>query len=274
MTQRRPPLRRGAPAKQPARTDAEPPRREHRNGDGAELTLGLRSGLALFSARQDDVLRIAHTRTVRGEIGDLVRFAASRRIPCDELSDAEIERFAESNQCEGLCVVARPRRWASMHDLADHLVRTRGIAIALDRVRNPYNVGAIVRSAAFFGIGATLLGAPAPHPGLAPTAVRVAEGGADFVRLARTTDLADTLSRLSRRGVHVVGADMSGALDVRSYTFPRPTVIVIGNEREGLDGRVRTQCEALVAIRGTGHLESLNVSVAAGVLFAAATRPA
>ena len=189
------------------------------------------------------------------------------------MSDADIERFAESNQNEGLCVEARPRKWASMQDLAEHLVRVKGVAIALDRVRNPYNIGAIVRSAAFFGIDALLLGAPAPHPGLAPTAVRVAEGGADLLRLARTTDLADTLARLAGGGVRVIGADMRAPIDVRSHTFARPTVLVLGNEREGLDSRVRAQCGAFVAIRGTGRLESLNVGVAAGVLFAAATRP-
>jgi TrmH RNA methyltransferase len=235
--------------------------------------MGLRAGLALFATRPDDVLRIGYTRAIRGEIGDLLRAAATKRVPCDEMSEADIERFAESNQNEGLCLAARPRKWSSMQDLAEHLVRTKGIAIALDRVRNPYNIGAIVRSAAFFGLDAILLGAPAPHSGLAPTAVRVAEGGADLLRLARTTDLADTLARFAGRGVHVVGADMRAPVDVRSHAFARPAVIVLGNEREGLDGRVRGQCGALVAIRGTGRLESLNVSVAAGVLFAAATRP-
>jgi TrmH RNA methyltransferase len=268
MTQRmKPPSgARGAP---PANRGARLP-----SHDSTELTVGLRAGLALFAARPDDVVRIAFTRAVRGEIGELLRGASAKGIPCDEMGEPEIERFAESSQNEGLGVAARPRKWASMQDLAELLVRTRGVAIALDRVRNPYNVGAIVRSAAFFGLDAILLGAPAPHPGLAPTAVRVAEGGADLLRLARTTDLADTLARLAGRGVHVVGADMRASIDLRSHSFARPSVLVLGNEREGLDGRVRAQCGTVVAIRGTGRLESLNVSVAAGVLFAAATRPA
>ena len=90
----------------------------------------------------------------------------------------ELNRIAESTHHEGLCVAARPRRWLSTADLADALARTKGTAVALDRVRNPYNIGAILRSAAFFGVDAVLLGTPAPHPGLAPAAVQVAEGGA------------------------------------------------------------------------------------------------
>jgi TrmH RNA methyltransferase len=203
-----------------------------------------------------------------------VRWAQAQRIPCLEASEAEVDRFAESNQNEGLCIAARPRKWASMQELAELLTRSKGVAIALDRVRNPYNVGAIVRSAAFFGLDAALLGAPAPHPGLAPTAVRVAEGAADQLRLARTTDLADTLARLRGRGVRVIGTDVRGTQDADACGFERPSVIVLGNEREGLGDRVRAHCDALVAIRGSGRLESLNVAVAAGVLFAAAMRRA
>jgi len=150
-------------------------------------------------------------------------------------------------------------------------VRTKGTCIALDRVRNPYNVGAVLRSAAFFGVDAALLGAPAPHPGLPPLAVRVAEGGAEHVALARTTDLADTLARLRAKGVHVVGTDGHAETSALRHTFARPAVLVMGNEREGLGERIRAQCDAVVAIRGAGAVESLNVAVAAGVLISRMT---
>ncbi len=188
------------------------------------------------------------------------------------MSVAELDRIAESTHHEGLCVAVRPRRWLSTTELADVLVREKGTALALDRVRNPYNIGAILRSAAFFGVDAVLLGTPAPHPGLAPTAVRVAEGGAEHVPLARTTDLADTLARLRTRGVRVVGADGSATTGAAGFGFGRPTILVVGNEREGLGERVRAQCDAVVAVRGAGSVESLNVAVAAGVLIAEMTR--
>ena len=134
-------------------------------------------------------------------------------------------------------------------------------------MRNPYNVGAVLRSAAFFGVDAALLGAPAPHPGLPPTAVRVAEGGVEHLCLARTTDLADTLARLRSRGVRVVGTDGHAKTSALQHRFERPSVLVLGNEREGLGERIRAQCDHVVAIRGAGRVESLNVAVAAGVLI-------
>ena len=232
-----------------------------------ETIQGLHAGLAVFAKRPDDVLRVAFSRAVRSEVSAMARWAAGRGIPCNETSEGELDRIAESSHHEGLCVLARPRRWLSTGELADLLAAARGTCLALDRVRNPYNVGAILRSAAFFGVDALLLGAPAPHPGLAPTAVRVAEGGVEHLALARTTDLADTLTRLRQRGVHVVGADGSAKTDALDARFDRPAALVLGNEREGLTDRVRAQCDTLVAIRGSGAVESLNVAVAAGVLI-------
>jgi TrmH RNA methyltransferase len=251
------------------RHDPPPPR------EASDTIQGLRAGLAVFARRPDEVLRVAYTREVRQELGDLLRWCTTKRIPCQEMTDPELARIADGTHHEGLCVATRPRRWGSTSDLADVLARdTRDgrTAIALDRVRNPYNIGAILRSAAFFGVDAALLGTPAPHPGLAPTAVRVAEGGAEHVLLARTTDLADTLARLRARGIRVVGADGQATTSAVGFAFGRPAILVVGNEREGLGERVRAQCDALVAVRGAGSLESLNVAVAAGVLVAEMTR--
>jgi TrmH RNA methyltransferase len=228
---------------------------------------GLRAGLAVFEARRDDVLRVAFSRAVRDEVGALARWAASNDVRCGEASDAELDRIAGSSHHEGLCVLARPRRWLGTGELAELLVRMRGTCVALDRVRNPYNVGAVLRSAAFFGVNAVLLGTPAPHPGLPATAVRVAEGGAERVAMSRTTDLADTLARLRARGVRVVGTDGHATVSALEHRYERPSMLVMGNEREGLGDRIRAQCDAVVAIRGSGAIESLNVAVAAGVLI-------
>jgi TrmH RNA methyltransferase len=232
-----------------------------------EIVQGLRAGLAVLARRPDEVVRVAFAREVRGEIEGAMRGPEARRIRWDEVGEPELHRLADSGHHEGLCVVARPRRWTPAHELGDALVRARGTAIALDRVRNPYNVGAILRSAAFFGVDAVLLGAPAPHPGLAPTAVRVAEGGVEHMALSRTTDLADTLARLRARAVVVVGADARAPASAFGFAFPRPVVLVVGNEREGLGERARAQCDALVGIPGGGAVESLNVAVATGILL-------
>lgn len=226
-------------------------------------------------ARPEDVRAVECVEAIRAEIADLARdSAALSRIPAlvRVSPEHEVERAAGTRQHEGLVVHARPRRWLSPAELGDILARNRGTAIALDRVRNPYNIGAILRSAAFFGVDAALLGAPAPHPALADDAIRVAEGGVEHLMLSRTTDLAETLSRLRARGVRVVGADGAAETNAIGFRFARPTILVVGNEREGLAGRVRAQCDAVVALRGTGAVESLNVAVATGLLVSELVR--
>lgn len=251
----------------------EAPRPAPATKDGEELVYGLRAGLALVAARPEDVREVLCNGVARAELDALLAETRGPRLAVVERTPVDLERLVGTRQHENLVVRARARRWLSPAELGDILARNKGTALALDRVRNPYNIGAILRSAAFFGVEAALLGAPAPHPALAADAVRVAEGGVEHLLLSRTTDLAETLARLRTRGVQVVGADGASDVSAIGFRFARPTILVVGNEREGMHERVRAQCDAVVAIRGTGHVESLNVAVAASVLVAELTRP-
>jgi TrmH RNA methyltransferase len=229
---------------------------------------GLRTGLAVFERRRQQIRRIGYDASLRAELPELLRWAAGAGVPCREEGERELGVRAGSNQHEGLVLDVLPRKWLPAKELTGLLARETGVVLALDRVRNPQNIGAVVRSAAFFGAKAAILGAPAPHPGMPPFAQRVAEGGAEHLELCRTTDLADTLGRLKSQGVFIIGADAhaSGGLDA---VPPKGScVLVLGHEREGLGVRVKAQCNSLVAIQGSGALESLNVAVAAGVLLA------
>ncbi len=229
---------------------------------------GLRACLAVYRRRPHDIRRLAFARELRDELDDLPEWAASARIDWREEPASELDRLAQSSQHEGVVLLTAPRRWLKPKDLTSLLLERRGVAIALDRVRNPQNIGAVLRSAAFFGVDAALLGAPAPDPGLSPFAVRVAEGGAEHVELSRTTDLAQTLASLRSRGVRIIGGDSHADTSLTELEPARPCVVVFGHEREGLGSRIRAECDQLVEIQGTGAVESLNVGVAAGIFIA------
>jgi tRNA G18 (ribose-2'-O)-methylase SpoU len=239
---------------------------------GSEIVYGLRASLALFSRRPGDVRRVVYAPELRAELSELLAWAEQGGVTCREDEGPELDRLAQSSQHEGVLLLTAPRRWLKPKDLGALLVERRGVAIALDRVRNPQNIGAVLRSAAFFGVDAALLGAPAPDPGLSPFALRVAEGGAEHLELSRTTDLAQTLAALRARGVRVIGGDSHAAIDIRELAPARPSVLVFGHEREGLSERIRAECDQLVEIRGTGAVESLNVAVAAGIFMSAVIR--
>jgi RNA methyltransferase, TrmH family len=261
--------KRGEPGRRPPHPAPPSARaRTARPAPEGELIYGQRAGLAVLETRPGDVRRVGYDAALQRELRDVLRACAARQLPCTALSEGELSRLAHSDQHEGLLLETAPRKFAPPVALAELLVKKRGLAIAFDRVRNPYNIGAVLRTAAFFGVDAALLGTPAPHPALPAQAVRVAEGGAEHLMLCRTTDLADTLGRLRKAGVLVAGAEDYGTSTVASVVQKRPLVLVLGHEREGLSDRVRAQCDAMVAIKGSGHVRSLNVSIAASILIA------
>lgn len=270
-----------------ARDRKNPPQRGARNDGGRsegsrpapretplETLYGLRAVRAVWVRRPSAIVKLGYAPASSRELEDLLAWARAANVPAKPLDDRELAAATGTQNHEGLIAEVRERPWAAIGAFADALVDQHGVALALDRVRNPYNVGAIVRSAAFFGLTGVLLGAPSPHPALAPDAVRVAEGGAEDLLLSRTTDLAPSLARLRARGIHVFGAESDGKESVHTFAFPRPCVVVVGHEREGLSERVRTTCERLVTVPGGGLVGSLNVAVTSGIFAAALAKGA
>jgi TrmH RNA methyltransferase len=237
-----------------------------------EMIYGVHAALAVGAARPGDLVRVAHTARVRCEVATLLRAAATRHVPCVELDDAALARFAGSLHHEGVAIACRPRRLATLEELAERLEARRGAAVALDGISNPHNLGGVVRSAAYFGVDAVVTSTEPGNAQLTPAAVRVAEGGAEHVMVARVHALGRALAALRARGVRVVGADARAPRDALTERWIRPCVLVVGNERRGLTPAVRAECDDLVAVRGHGAIDSLNVSVAAGVLLAALVR--
>jgi TrmH RNA methyltransferase len=220
--------------------------------------------------RPHDVLTIAHARTARREVKALLREAARLRIAYREVESEELERIADTVHHEGVCLLVKPRAEARVADLARAIAR-EGVLVALDRVDNPHNVGALLRSAAYFGARGLLLVSPRERA-LTPAAVRVAEGGAEHVPTCLVASLSEPLDQLKAEGARVIGADAHRGQAAPRFRFPARTVLVLGSERHGLAPEVERRCDELVHIPGTDAVESLNVSVAAGILLAFATQ--
>lgn len=235
-----------------------------------EVMFGLRAGFAVLTRRLEDVHSVHVAEEHRSELRRLLpkNFRAPVRV---DGADA-LGRLAKTPHHEGLVLVVAPRPFAPVADFSAELRRRKGLAVVLDRVRNPYNIGAIVRTAAFFGVDSILLGMPAPHPALPPDAVRVAEGGAESIRFSRTTDLGASLARLREEGVSVLGIESDGKEDLAEARVRGPSVLVFGHEREGLSDRVRRSCTHTLRLVGSGQVGSLNVSVTAGIAIAFASR--
>lgn len=236
---------------------------------GREQTVyGRKSCWAVFTHRPEDILRVFHGQERRQELAALLKWAAAVRIPYRELDEEGLRRVSGATHHEGLVMAVRPLDYAAD---PGGLPEADEIWMALDRVDNPYNLGAILRTCAFFGVGTVLVGGAAPGSKVNGAVLRAAEGGAESLRLVACpapAGLAPLLRDLALRGVTVVGLESDAPLALGSRPLGRPAVLVVGHEQEGLSADVRAACSLVCAIPGRGEVSSLNVSVSAGIALA------
>jgi RNA methyltransferase, TrmH family len=241
--------------------------------DSTERVVGLEAVRAVLRQRPEAVLHLAHSSEARRQVADLLREAARLRIAYREVPEDELGRIAGTLHHEGVCLQVKPRLPVALNELTRRLAQG-GFALALDGVQNPHNVGALLRSAAYFGAAGMLLGGPADKGLLGPAAVRVAEGGAEYVPVCSVAELGGALDTLHASGVGIVGADAHTGEPLAGARLPARCLIVLGSERSGLSPAVLKRCSQRVRIEGAGQIESLNVSVAAGILLAHAAEQA
>ncbi|HVU24828.1 MAG TPA: RNA methyltransferase, partial [Opitutus sp.] len=189
---------------------------------------------------------------------------------------AELQKISGTVHHGGIvAVIAAPQWRAPAAEECREWARRGEPLLVLDRIGNAHNLGAIARTAAFFGVPRLIVpdDPAAARPGEA--AYRVAEGGLTHVEVRPVRDLAAFLRDLTAAGYEVVGAATRGAASLRGgrkekagrEAAGKPLALVLGSEEHGLTAEVAAACTRLVTIPGSGKVESLNVSVAAAILI-------
>ena len=237
-----------------------------------ELRLcGLAAVRARFQRDASSIQRLYFDAATARKVGVMSKALAAARKIYRTVEPAELERIAGTVHHGGIvAVVSAPalrepgpgelRRWAAR----------RTTLLVLDRIGNAHNLGAIARTAAFLGVEHLILTADPAAAGPNDAAYRVAEGGLEHLGLWRTARLAEWLGELKAAGYDVVGAATRGGAP--TATSRAPLALVMGNEEHGLAPDVASACSRLVTLRGSGKVESLNVSVAAGILLHAVSQ--
>jgi 23S rRNA (guanosine2251-2'-O)-methyltransferase len=167
---------------------------------------------------------------------------------------------------QGVVVAMRPLRAWDEHDLIKSLGSPSKdpLLLVLDGVTDPHNLGACLRSADAAGALAVII--PKDRAATVDGVVRkVAAGAAEFVPVVSVTNLARTLDLLKEHGIWVVGTDGVAEKPIYGADFKRPLALVLGAEGAGMRRLTREKCDFLVQIPMAGHVQSLNVSVAAGI---------
>jgi len=193
--------------------------------------------------------------------------------PLHAVERRELDRLTGGAAHQGVAVRyagPAPRGDGELDALLDRLAATPFLLV-LDQVQDPHNLGACLRAAEGAGVQAVIT--PRDRAaGLTPVVHRVAAGAADSLPLFQVTNLARALRRLRERGIWLVGAADAAADGLYATDLRGPLAVVLGAEGSGLRRLTREACDRLVAIPMAGRVESLNVSVAAGVMLYEAVR--
>lgn len=204
---------------------------------------------------------------------EIVQLAQAKSIKTEWREQRDLDRLAGHERHQGVCLEIRSvgvLGEGALDDLLDGLT-TSPLLLVLDGVQDPHNLGACMRTADAAGVAAVIV--PKDRAaGLSATVRKVASGAAESVPLIQVTNLARTLRWLKEREIWIVGTDDQASQSLYGAKLTGPLALVLGAEGTGLRRLTRENCDLLVSIPMRGIVESLNVSVATGVLLYEAVR--
>ncbi|MEV6274330.1 23S rRNA (guanosine(2251)-2'-O)-methyltransferase RlmB [Nocardia sp. NPDC051832] len=262
-----------AKAKAATRTGAGRPS-TRKGDDGPELVLGrnpvvecLRAGVPATA------LYVAVGTENDDRLTESVKMAADAGISILEVPRTDLDRLSANGMHQGVALQVPPYRYAHPDDLVER-VRAAGepaLLVALDNISDPRNLGAVVRSVAAFG-GQGVLIPSRRSASITAVAWRTSAGAAARLPVARATNLTRTLKDWASKGYQIIGLDAGGDTTLDTFDGSMDTVIVVGSEGKGLSRLVRETCDSILSIPMAGPVESLNASVAAGVVLSEVAR--
>lgn len=248
-----------------------PPRRPPRTGNSDDELLrvgGLPAVQALFERGSARVERLFFTPERRRDATAFCAALGRVHRPYREVGAEELSKIAGTQLHGGIVALARPKPVLDF-DPGTTVVK---LLLVLDGVGNPHNFGAIVRTAAFFGLDRIVISGNPAQAGPSAAAHRVAEGGLEFVEVYRAANLPAALKRLRPR-YRVIGTALGKGGDLTSVPGDKPIALVLGNEEKGLDPATLAVCDTVLTLPGSGAVQSLNVAATAAILIHALRPP-
>ncbi|GMV30969.1 MAG: hypothetical protein AMXMBFR59_30940 [Rhodanobacteraceae bacterium] len=258
----------------PAGRDASPVQERAPHPDiqrrSEELRLfGINACNAAFARRPQDLRKAYLTEERIPRFKQLLAWCVQQRLGYRIVADADLAKLTASQHHEGVCLDMRRQPPLSLRELIARLPAAPAPAmlVVLDGVGNPHNFGAVLRSAANFGVAGVVLPPDSPLT-LSGAACRVAEGGAEVVPLARPQAGEDLLPLLREAGFAIAATVPRGGVSLYAQTLPARIAYVFGAENEGMSASLIDAADRRLTIPGTGEVESLNIAASAAVLFA------
>lgn len=221
---------------------------------------------ALKSGREIDKIFIKKGQP-DGSLRPLVKKARDRGIIISEVDKKKLDELSGGENHQGVVAFVSEIKYKTIDDILK-IAEDRGespFVIILDRITDPHNIGAIIRTAECAGAHGVIMPKRASAP-INEIVAKTSAGAVEYANICKVTNLASTIDTLKEKGLWITGADMNGE-SMYDIDFTGGVGLVIGSEGEGISRLVREKCDFIASIPMKGEVSSLNASVAAGILM-------
>lgn len=225
---------------------------------------GRHACLSLFQHRPQDIVRVYVTQEGIFDFKPLIRHCVDKKLAYHIVEKEELDKITKATHHEGIALIAKVRKLPNLKELLS--TKGRSLILALEEVENPHNLGAIMRTAAHFGVTAIVYEAKVPVAG-SGSAMRTAEGGAEALPALHLCDWKEFFEEYKKQGYKTFATSSHQGESLFETQFPDRSILFLGAEGKGLSQKLMKKMDLYLSIPGTGAVESLNVSNAAASIL-------
>ncbi len=231
-----------------------------------DIVCGRNSVLELLKSEKDINKLFIEKGNRSGSINEIIAKAKQDHIVIVEVDKRKLDTMAANHQ--GVVAIVPPFEYCDIYDILDYAKAKDEdpFIVILDGIEDPHNLGAIIRTCETAGVHGVII-PKRRSASVNSTVVKVSEGATTYVKIARVTNLNDTISKLKDAGLWIIGTDMSAKTYYYDQDLKGPIAIVIGSEGFGMSDLVKKNTDIFIKIPMAGKITSLNASVSAGIVI-------
>ena len=203
-----------------------------------------------------------------GGIIEAIRVAAKKKgIKVNQVPFEKFRQITQSKIAQGVAASKSEQKYYDLYEIINESKKSQyPLLLILDSIQDTHNVGAILRSADCSGVDGIIITKNNSAP-INETVVKTSAGASEHVKITLINNLAQTIDELKQKGFWIVGSYLEGAKDYTKVDYKVPIAVIVGNEEKGIRKLTADKCDHLVRIPMKGKIQSLNVSVATGILL-------
>lgn len=204
----------------------------------------------------------------KGSAIDAIRIASKKKgIKCNEIPAGKFKSYSDRSNTQGVLAIKSTHHFYSLDEIIDDSKKEEyPLILILDSIQDTHNLGAIIRTAECSGVGGIIITKHNSAP-VNATVAKTSAGASEHVKICPVNNLVNSMEVLKKNGFWIVGSSLENSKDYTDQDYKIPVALVIGNEEKGIRRLTAEKCDFLVKIPMKGRIQSLNVSVATGVLL-------